>query len=43
MVTLPKSTRRERILENAEVESLDIDQEDMAAMDDLDENLVTDW
>ena len=43
MVTLPKSTRRERILENADVESLDIDKEDVAAMDDLNENLVTDW
>ncbi|KAH7309725.1 aldo-keto reductase family 1 member E1 [Stachybotrys elegans] len=43
MVTLPKSVKKERIIENASVEGFEISQQDMAAMDDLDENLVTDW
>lgn len=43
MVTLPKSVRRERLLENASVETIEISDEDMKIMDALDEHLVTDW
>jgi diketogulonate reductase-like aldo/keto reductase len=43
MVTLPKSVRRERLIENADVEGFSISEEDMARMNDLDEGLVTDW
>lgn len=43
MVTLPKSVRRERLLENPDVAGFEISDEDMAALDGLDENLVTDW
>lgn len=40
-VPLPKSVRRERIVENAGVEGFVIDEADMKTMDDLDEYLVT--
>lgn len=43
MITLPKSVRRERLLENASVENIEISDEDMKIMDALDEHLVTDW
>lgn len=43
MITLPKSVKRERLLENADVQDIDISKEDMAVLDGLDENLVTDW
>ncbi|KFH48425.1 putative oxidoreductase-like protein [Hapsidospora chrysogenum ATCC 11550] len=43
MITLPKSVRRERLLENADVGGFEISEADMAAMDGLDEHLVTDW
>ena len=43
MVTLPKSVRRERLLENANVHEIEISKEDMAILDGLDEHLVTDW
>ena len=43
MVTLPKSARRERLVENASVDGFEISEEDMAVLDGLDENLVTDW
>lgn len=43
MITLPKSVRRERLLENADVGGFEISDADMAAMDGLDEHLVTDW
>ncbi|UNI22831.1 hypothetical protein JDV02_008684 [Purpureocillium takamizusanense] len=43
MVTLPKSMHRERLVENADVSELAISEEDMAAMDGLDEKLSTDW
>ncbi|KAJ6439784.1 FAD dependent oxidoreductase superfamily [Purpureocillium lavendulum] len=43
MVTLPKSSRRERLVENADVSQLVISEGDMAVMDGLDEKLVTDW
>ncbi|KAM0715381.1 hypothetical protein Q7P37_008879 [Cladosporium fusiforme] len=42
-VPLPKSVRRERIVENAGIEGFVIDEADMKKMDDLDEYLVTDW
>lgn len=38
---LPKSVRRERIVENAGVEGFVIEEEDMKKMDGLDEYLVT--
>ncbi|KAM0501603.1 hypothetical protein ACHAP9_007206 [Verticillium nonalfalfae] len=43
MVTLPKSSRKERLIENANVNEFEISDDDMAAMNALDENLVTDW
>ncbi|TKW49418.1 putative oxidoreductase C2F3.05c [Colletotrichum tanaceti] len=43
MITLPKSVRRERLVENADVSGFEISEEDLAAMDALDEHLVTDW
>lgn len=43
MVTLPKSTHQERLIENASVEFFEISKEDMDALDALDERLVTDW
>ncbi|KAF4122212.1 Aldo/keto reductase, related to diketogulonate reductase [Geosmithia morbida] len=43
MVTLPKSTKRERLVENASVDWFEISAEDMAVLDGLDEKLVTDW
>lgn len=43
MVTLPKSARRERLVENASVDGFEISEEDMVVLDGLDENLVTDW
>ncbi|PIA93907.1 putative oxidoreductase [Cercospora beticola] len=42
-VPLPKSVRKERIVENAQVEQLEISEQDMQRMDELDEYLVTDW
>lgn len=43
MVTLPKSAKRDRLIQNVQVNGFEISEADMAAMDDLDENLVTDW
>ncbi|KAK6210022.1 aldo/keto reductase [Colletotrichum tabaci] len=43
MITLPKSVRQERLIENANVSGFEISKEDLAAMDALDEHLVTDW
>lgn len=40
-VPLPKSVRKERIVENAAVTGFEIDEGDMASMDGLDEYLVT--
>lgn len=40
---LPKSVRRERLIDNVKVGGFEISEEDMAKMDDLDEHLVTDW
>ncbi|CAM1502521.1 Fc.00g045050.m01.CDS01 [Cosmosporella sp. VM-42] len=43
MVTLPKSTNQNRMIENASVDGFSLSDEDMAALDALDERLVTDW
>lgn len=40
-VPLPKSVRKERIVENADIGGFEIDEGDMARMDALDEYLVT--
>ena len=40
-VVLPKSVKKERIVENAEVEGFEIDGEDVRRMEGLDEGLVT--
>lgn len=42
-VPLPKSTKKERIVENAGVEGWEIGERDMEVLDGLDEYLVTDW
>ncbi|KAF4974848.1 hypothetical protein FZEAL_8309 [Fusarium zealandicum] len=42
-ITLPKSTKKERMIENASVENIEISESDMALLDGLDEHLVTDW
>ncbi|KAH8675574.1 aldo-keto reductase family 1 member E1 [Xylariales sp. PMI_506] len=43
LVPLPKSVKKARLLENVEVATFEISDDDMAAMDALDEHLVTDW
>lgn len=43
MVPLPKSVRRARMAENADVNGFELSAEDLAALDALDEHLVTDW
>lgn len=43
LVPLPKSSKKQRILENADIEGFEIAEADMKAMDALDEYLVTDW
>lgn len=43
MVPLPKSVRKDRMVENADVNGFEITSGDMAKLDDLDEHLVTDW
>ena len=40
-VPLPKSTNKERIVENSQVGGFEIDEGDMKTMDGLDEYLVT--
>ncbi|KAK5171424.1 uncharacterized protein LTR77_004568 [Saxophila tyrrhenica] len=42
-VPLPKSVKKERIVENADIGGFIIDENDMKKMDGLDEYLVTDW
>lgn len=42
-VPLPKSVQKERIVSNSNVASFEIAEEDMEALDGLDEHLVTDW
>ncbi|KAF4924302.1 putative oxidoreductase [Colletotrichum viniferum] len=43
MITLPKSVRQERLIENANVGNFEISKEDLAVLNGLDERLVTDW
>ena len=43
LITLPKSTKKERVRENADVEGFTIDEKHMKELDALDERLVTDW
>lgn len=43
VITIPKSSRRERIYENANVFDFEISQEDMRALDSFDEGLRTSW
>ncbi|RYP91481.1 hypothetical protein DL770_002420 [Monosporascus sp. CRB-9-2] len=43
LVPFPKSVKRNRLLENTNVGWFEISAEDMAALDTLDEVLVTDW
>lgn len=43
MITLPKSSRKDRLVENVKVNEFEISGADLATMDGLDENLVTDW
>jgi len=42
-VPLPNSVRKERIVENGNVDGFQIEEGDMKTMDGLDEYLVTDW
>ncbi|KAF5643845.1 alcohol dehydrogenase (NADP+) [Fusarium sp. NRRL 52700] len=42
-ITLPKSTKQKRMLENASVDGFKIIETDMKELDGLDEHLVTDW
>jgi diketogulonate reductase-like aldo/keto reductase len=42
-VPLPKSVTKSRVVENGQVGKVEIDEEDMKAMDKLDEYLVADW
>jgi diketogulonate reductase-like aldo/keto reductase len=42
-VPLPKSTKRDRIIENGNIGGFSIEDADMRMMDGLDEYLVTDW
>ncbi|KAK1779058.1 NADP-dependent oxidoreductase domain-containing protein [Copromyces sp. CBS 386.78] len=42
-VTLPKSVKKERLVENADVGGFELADEDVKRLDGLDEKLVTDW
>jgi len=42
-IVIPKSSKEERIIENANVFDFSISKEDMAFLDSLNENLVTGW
>jgi diketogulonate reductase-like aldo/keto reductase len=42
-VTIPKSTNSYRIAQNANVFDFELSVDDLALLDDLDENLVTGW
>jgi diketogulonate reductase-like aldo/keto reductase len=43
VVVIPKSARRERILENADIYDFEISSADMAELDALDENFRISW
>ena len=43
LIPLPKSSKKARIVENAEIGGFEISKEDVKTMDGLDEYLVTDW
>lgn len=43
VIVIPKSSRTDKIKENADVFDFDISQEDMKALDSLDEDLRTSW
>ncbi len=43
LVVLPKSVRRERIAQNADIFSFELDAGDMKRLDGLEENLHTGW
>ncbi|KAL1889711.1 hypothetical protein Sste5346_008697 [Sporothrix stenoceras] len=43
MVPLPKSVKRARMAENADVNGFELSADDLAKLDALDEHLVTDW
>jgi diketogulonate reductase-like aldo/keto reductase len=43
VVVIPKSARRKRILENADIYDFDISSADMAKLDALDENYRLSW
>ncbi|KAI0382087.1 aldo-keto reductase family 1 member E1 [Hypomontagnella monticulosa] len=43
LVPLPKSVKRERVVENVQIGGFEISDADMKKMDELDEKLVTDW
>jgi diketogulonate reductase-like aldo/keto reductase len=42
-IPLPKSVTRARIVENGQIDGFEIEEDDVQAMDKLDEYLVTDW
>lgn len=43
MITLPKSVKKARLIENVDVNGFEISGDDLAVMEKLDEGLVTDW
>ncbi|KAF4471371.1 aldo keto reductase [Fusarium albosuccineum] len=43
LITLPKSSNPERLIENASVDGFEISKDDMDKLNRLDEHLVTDW
>lgn len=43
MITLPKSVKKARLIENVDVNGFEISDDDLAVMEKLDEGLVTDW
>ena len=42
-ISIPKTTRQERMKENFEAQFLGLSNEDMAELDSRDQNLVTGW
>lgn len=43
MITLPKSVKKERLIENVDVNGFEISNDDLEVMANLNEGLVTDW